>query len=123
MSQGLGQAGKGMAYRRGSSHEQGAGWAQPLASCRACQAMAAALPGAHLCGALLGDLVLQAPHAVLVGQTLLGHAHLGQDAHLGRGRGREGGRALKQGLTGRGEGCYKAHAPGPCGRAAATLGS
>jgi hypothetical protein len=34
----------------------------------------------HLSCALLGDLVLQAPH--VVGQPLLSHAHLGQDAHL-----------------------------------------
>lgn len=36
----------------------------------------------YLSSALLGELILQAPHAILVGKALLCHAHLGQDAHL-----------------------------------------
>ncbi len=36
----------------------------------------------YLSSALLGELILQAPHPILVGKALLCHAHLGQDAHL-----------------------------------------
>lgn len=38
--------------------------------------------GARLRGALLGGLILQAPHAVLVREPLSRHANLGQDADL-----------------------------------------
>lgn len=46
------------------------------------------LPPTHLRRALLGGLVLQAPHAVLVRKALRHHADLGQDAHLRGGGGR-----------------------------------
>lgn len=41
-----------------------------------------ALYSSHLCCALFSELILQAPHAILVGKALSRHAHLGQDTHL-----------------------------------------